>query len=243
MTTDERPTFLFLHVMKTGGSSLLRHFADNFRPGEVEPDVHDPTTDLRLRYDSINRLRSISASRRRRLRVVAGHVPYFATDLIVPDVTLTVLRDPVERTVSLLRQRKRVRALHDQSLEQIYNDPRVFWPLIYDYQTKLFSLTPEDPLPDAAHMAVIEVDERRLEAAKANLDRVEVVGLHHRYDDFLEEVCRRYGWRVQRDHRVRVAAEDWQISSAFRERITVDNASDIEFFRHATANVELRRRE
>lgn len=46
--------------------------------------------------------------RRRRIRVYTGHFPYAAREILGGDiVTVTILRDPVKRTISLLRQFRR----------------------------------------------------------------------------------------------------------------------------------------
>lgn len=55
----------------------------------------------------------------------AGHFPFVAVDLLGGDLTtITVLRDPVERTISFLRQRKRNNPVHKaHRLEQMYEHP------------------------------------------------------------------------------------------------------------------------
>ena len=60
-------------------------------------------------------------------------------------VTLTLLRDPVERTISLLRvMREQREAWHDLTLEQIYDDANMFPRLIHNHQTKMYSITGAD---------------------------------------------------------------------------------------------------
>lgn len=146
---DPERTYFFLHVMKTGGTSMLRHIVDNFPRGQAEPDLRveleksgqgtDPT------YGSLERLASLPDERRREIRIFAGHYPFMATGLVPTEVTMTVLRDPVERTISLLRHTKRhERDKRDSSLEEIYEDPWIFPLLIRDYQAKLFALEPDD---------------------------------------------------------------------------------------------------
>ena len=117
---------------------------------------------------------------------------------------MTILRDPVERIISLLQQLRRGAAWRDPSrpapmatlaLEEIYEKPDVYETLAHNHQTKLFSLTPDDA--PTGYMQVVNVDDAWLAVAKQNLARVDVVGLTERYDQFLQEVVRRLGWRVR----------------------------------------------
>ena len=90
-------------------------------------------------------------------------------------MTVTLLRDPIERTISQLRTAKarRVR-FADASLEEIYEDGFEFPFFIHDHQTKVFAMEPGDRLESV--LDVIDVDDRRLAVAVANLEKVDVVG-------------------------------------------------------------------
>jgi hypothetical protein len=240
-------TFFFLHVMKTGGTSLVHHLVDNFGADAVYPPLvgkgpNDPDAG-RIPYVSVTKLRALPPERRACTRVFAGHLPYAVTDLIRPDVTITLLRDPVERTISFLRHcRRRLPDKRSASFEEIYDDPMMFPLLIHNYQSKLFALSLEDDLPDRAHLAVVDVDDRRLERAMGNLDRVDVVGIHSRYGDFLAELAHRYGWSFRHDHRLNRGEDDEPVPAGLRARIADDNSADLEFFRHATTLVARRAR-
>ncbi len=244
-------TTLFLHVMKTGGTSLHRYLIDNFRVGEIDPDQRIERTEAD--YASLTRLWSMTPEQRSRLRVISGHYPYFVTDLIQPDETITVLRHPVDRTISMLRQlcAEQPPTRH-RSIEEIYDDPSVRSMLIDDYQAKLFGMSTEDweygaaviraVRPDRAHaghlahLMTVPVTAERLDRAVTNLGRVDVVGFQHRYDDFLREVSDRYGWTIDGRHRLRQARSEAAVPSAFRRRIEDDNAADMAFY---TAALEL----
>src|ERR1700722_10289365 len=110
--------------MKTGGTSLVVHLQKEFRPHEVYPDAgldrRDP--DDVAPYAAVGDLVALSSSRRAEIRLYAGHFPFAARDLIGTDVrTLTLLREPVERTISVLKHFKRLRDRYrDLSLEAIY---------------------------------------------------------------------------------------------------------------------------
>ena len=103
------------------------------------------------------------------MRGYMGHYPYVASQLLgVEPVTFTIVRDPVERTISYLKHCKRYHDQHRElSLEEIYGDPFYFPCFIHNHETKIFAMTDEDRLE--SYMDVIDIDDRRLAIAKENL--------------------------------------------------------------------------
>jgi serine O-acetyltransferase len=142
------PRFFFVHLMKTGGTSFAFQLRKQFQPREIYPSVG---FDLRdegdvAGYVSISRLLRLSPERRADIRVYTGHFPFVASELLDLElVNLTLLRDPVDRTISLLKHFKRVsKQYNSKALEEIYDDPFVFAHFIENHQTRLFSVTAED---------------------------------------------------------------------------------------------------
>ena len=79
------------------------------------------------------------------MRLVAGHFPLCLTDVLgVPFHVFTVLRDPVERTLSLLRRTKESVATPDTTLEEFYADPTRFEGRIKNHMVKMLSVTIEE---------------------------------------------------------------------------------------------------
>jgi hypothetical protein len=147
-------------------------------------------------------------------------------------VTLTMLRDPVARTISYLRHCKRHHPRHhDLALEEIYEDAFLFPTLIHNHQVKIFAMTTSDRLE--SYMDVIDIDDERRRIAEANLERADVIGLHERYDEFLGEIQRRFGWKIRERASWRVSEESWELSDSFRRRIEADNAQDVAFYEFA----------
>lgn len=254
--TDDRP-ILFVHVMKTGGTTLLRHLRE-----VLPPDGYWPDRELDLRFEgrrlivrhhlSLRYLASLPAERRQRIRLYVGHLPFRAREILGPDVaTTTILRDPVERTISLLRQTRRgaegitdpIRdaRLAEASLEELYERPWIFGPLLHNHQTKVFSLRASDDAD--SYLDEIHVDEGRLADAKAALAEVDVLGVTERYDDFLDDVEAAFGWVVARSARDNVTppSDRQPVSNELRRRIKLDNAIDIELHQHALELVTRRR--
>ena len=186
-----------------------------------------------------------------------------ARDLIAGDVkTITLLRDPVDRSVSVLKHFKRLHSrFHELPLDAIYDDPFVFEVFVANYQTKVFALTAADgpiafasPLSfaavrDALETAPASVVSRPLtnddlERAQANLGQVDVLGANEQFGDFVEELRARFGWLpagAKRGVRENASSEPWVATDALRARIARDNAIDAEFFEYAQELIRRRR--
>jgi hypothetical protein len=225
--------------MKTGGATFRRHIEDNF-PGAVYPDlaVDGQRHDANL---LVQQLLALPPERHAQITAYTGHFPFVTAEMLDPDlVTLTLLRDPVERIISYLKHCKRWNPQHRElEFEAIYEDGFNFPMLIHDHQVKVFAMRRDDRLESV--LDVIPIDVGRLATAKANLEAVDVVGFREDHDAFLDEVARRYGWTFRDRAGWRVSTEGWQVSDALRRRIETDNAADVEFYAWARDHVAARR--
>ena len=220
----------FVHIMKTGGTSLLFNLIEHFGPGEVYPDPA-VDTDKMTAYSDVAYMLNVPERRSRLFRAYSGHFPYVAVKLLPgPFVTLTVLRDPVDRTISYLKQCRGLEQFHEYSLEQIYDDQWQFLLAMHNYQARIFSITADDvPL---SVMNAIAVDDGRLALAKANLAEIDELGLLEHYDEFAARVSARFGWPSTPWTQRRVGGSG-DASETLRRRIVSDNAADIEFYEYA----------
>jgi hypothetical protein len=228
------PKFFFIHVMRTGGTTFEQQLRRGFPRAEVypDPDVDFPEGDI-MQHLEVAYLLGLPAARLDAIRLFYGHFPFAVTEMLGRDlVTLTVLRDPVERTISLLRVMREQRpAWQALTLEQIYDDANMFPRLIHNHQTKIFSITRDDE--PRSYRDEIAVDGARLEIAKRNLARVDVIGLTEQYGEFLASLRDRFGWQLSEDARLNAAGGAPEESPALRHRIAADNAIDIAFYDYA----------
>jgi hypothetical protein len=142
-----QPVFV-THVMKTGGSTvthmLLRHFVPTAR--------YPPPGDTQFRKTTIEPILALDATARAKIELYSVHMPACIADQVAPDhLHLTVLREPVARTVSHLRQI--ARSVGTTDLTSLYDDPRWRHPLL-DFQTRVFAITAEQ---------VVEQEARRVQ--------------------------------------------------------------------------------
>lgn len=228
---DPDRTYFFVHVMKTGGTTFVQHINANFGAGHRYPP-DDRGLARQRAYYMIDELRALTPEQRQVIQIYAGHFPFVASQLVEVDVTMAILRDPVERTLSYLRDCKRDQVrLRDLTLEEIYEDGWVHPLYVRNYQSKLFAMTLEDKLE--SHLDVIEIDGARLAIAMDNLERLDLLGLTDRYDDFLTGVQDRYGWTVNHVPNLRVSTDGWDVPRSFRSRIAAENAADVAFYERA----------
>jgi hypothetical protein len=88
---------VFLHIPKTAGTSMIELLARNFAAGEIcrVTDIHRPIDDLAADLEC-----AVADER----RLICGHFPYDAIAGLAGQVRpFTMLRDPVDRIVSLYR--------------------------------------------------------------------------------------------------------------------------------------------
>lgn len=252
---DDPERFFLLHVQKAAGTSLMSRLQHHFGKPAVYPDRSDGDEDAVI---SVQRLEERWRARRDEIRVIAGHFPLCAVDLLGGGfTTLTILREPIERTLSYLRHRRQEAPEdRDKSLEEIYRDPYRFEALVHNHMTKMFSLTPDEATawalesaeifslePDRSApwiLAKVEFTPARLERAKEGLASVDAIGFQEHFDDFCGELSRRFGWDLGPQQHVNRTGSS-EISPAFRARIAKDNAMDVELYEFALELCERRR--
>lgn len=149
--------YLFVHVMKTGGTSFADVIKANFSTSERYPgDTLDGETNPFRQMEAylyVPGILDAVRSNPEKYRIICGHVPYAFRTLLSGDyVTLTVLRDPVTRTISYLKHCRRYHKEHmGLPLEQIYEDDWFHASFIANYQTKLFSMSAEETLAETRY--------------------------------------------------------------------------------------------
>jgi hypothetical protein len=247
-TDGIEPRWFFIHVMKTAGTTFSRELKQQFAAESIYPcagiDYESPTSAEGLEsYIKIPRLLSLPPARRAGVKVYTGHFPYWVCAALDPDlVTMTLLREPVERSLAALRHFKRDPAYRHLSLDQIYDDRVVFRFYVENHQTKVFGLGPDDN-EDAINCG-LTIDDARFSRAKENLASVDVIGLTEAYREFIDEIRARFGWwpaGVDANRRENASREGWTAVPELRERIEADNAYDMRLYGYAKELIARRR--
>lgn len=234
----EPERFFFVHLQKTGGTALFQRLLEHFDPAEVYPMPEDRGKIAAVL--DVDHLIDRYREHRHELRVVTGHFPVCTVDVLDgPFTTFTLLRHPVERTLSLLRRRQAVEArFHGLALEEIYEDAAL-QDIIRNHMVKMLSLTSAE-MGSTPLTLPVDFDDERLATAKGNLEDIDVVGLQEQFDDACEELETRFGWDLgaaRFANRTTARA----VTDELRERIAVDNRLDMDLYRFAVEMVDARR--
>ncbi|MCC5952598.1 MAG: hypothetical protein JJU45_10940 [Acidimicrobiia bacterium] len=233
----DRP-LLFVHVMKTAGGTLREHLRRTRPHEELYPT---PKVDAPYKANvKVGLLRDLPEERRRHIRFYAGHFPLMVREYIRPaPVTLSVLRNPVDRTLSLLKVYSTRPEFQGWPLERIYDRPFIHKWLVHNHQTRIFSVQASDN-PDS-FMCPFPLDAARVALAREGVASIDVLGVTERYDDFVAEVAALTGWSFERMKDFHVNRGTWEITDAFRARIAEENSLDMDLYQYACALVEANR--
>ena len=229
--------FFVAHMQKTAGTTLRDRLRATFAEEQIYPNGSDGP-DPRISVISVAHLRKRWAARGEQIRLLTGHFPVRTVELLgAPFVTVTVLREPVERTLSFLRhqaERRQRGATEDTPLVQIYEDPFRFQHMIQNHMVRTLSLSPEEMLAHDGVLTPVPYTAERLELAKEGLSGLGLFGLQDHFDDFCDELAARYGLDVGKPLRSNTT-EPADVPAGFIDRIAEDNALDMELYEYACA--------
>jgi hypothetical protein len=191
-TADEQ-TVIFLHIGKTGGTTLRKILHRNIGPSEILLVRNPSRTPARLRREeTLDLFAAIPEADRARPRLIEGHTIFGLHRFVPrPSTYITLLRHPVALAVS---QYNWVRSdpthwLHQQARAMTideYVDSGISLE-IDNGQTRAISGDTTTAYGDCSR--------ETLEIAKQNIeDHFSVVGLIERFDESLLLLRRAFGW-------------------------------------------------
>jgi hypothetical protein len=225
--------FFIVHLQKTAGTTLRDRFRASLPDQAIYPN-HTDGTDKRISVISLTHLLSRWQVRGSEIRLVAGHFPLSTLDLLDADfVSLSVLRSPLERTLSYLRHQKRLNtADREKSLEEIYDDPFRFNGLIRNHMTRMFGITAAEMVHGDGALTDVEDSEELLQRAKRGVSSLDAFGLQHRFEDFWQELAARFS--LDPTACVNSNSTEPELApESLQRRILDDNALDTALFEFA----------
>ncbi len=217
---ERRAALIFLHIPKTAGTTLNRIIDWQYSPLAIFTiDPH------RIRATA-ERLKRLPEKRRRRLRVVRGHLSYGIHECLPQGATyVTMLREPVARVLSayyfvLRRPLNPLRRKLKKERLGIEDCLRLF-PDRQNSQCRFI----------AGVDGLATGDERLLDIAKENLTRsFSVVGISERFEESLMLMASTFDWKVPFYENYKVAKTRPQIEPGTVEMIREHNRLDLELY-------------
>lgn len=233
MTVADPQRFFFIHVQKTAGTSFRQHLKANFAPAQIYPPTNMRMVEYLDRYVDAASLVALPPPERDAFTMVHGHYPHVTVGRVGGErITISILRDPVDRVVSLLRMNAKVREGDEgKCLEEIYEDRLFFDMQIKDHQAKVFGMVERDE--SNCVLRDVTMDQERLAIAESNLESVDLLGFQDDLDGLLERLVHRFGWTRAPEPSRENVSEGREASDALRRRIAADNPIDQEFWAFA----------
>ena len=227
MKPDPDEALIFLHIPKTGGSTLYKILEQQYAPFET----------ITLDTPGVARFKTLSADERGRYRLIQGHL-CFGLHRFIPRAStyITLLRDPIERAVSFYYY---ARTTPDHYLYPVLTAERL------DLKTMLArKLTSELCNDQTRALAGDEwedpervVTRDALDRAKANLQRhFRLVGLLEEFDASLLLLHRAFGWQVPfyfKENVTKAKPPEASLDVETRRLVEDTNSLDLELYEFA----------
>jgi hypothetical protein len=244
---------LFLHLAKTGGMTLADIFARNFAPEDflqVDMAEADASGMGTWSHAAVERaLSRLKLSEVAQLRAVWGHYGQgIQAHLPKPCAVVTLLRDPVDRVISVYHYLNEVAWQSAETLEEYFFGRKHYLLAFDNCMTRALSGRPAlDPAAQslASTEDVPRLGEQDFDAAASNLDEYLVVGTTEQFDETLLILGRDLRWSLSdlAYNRVNVTTSrpaKPDISDALREKIFAWNRYDARLVERARAHLARR---
>lgn len=236
---EQEESLIFLHIPKTGGSTLHGIIERQYEPNPIF------TIDGNRFRESIDEFKRLPEEQRRKIKVLKGHM-YFGLHEFLPghSTYITILRDPIERVVSLYHYilRNPDHRAHEAITSQ-HMSLKDFvicgeYKLLNNGQTRILC---GEPKLDA-DVPFGQCPAKMLELAKRNLqEHFRFVGLLERFDESLILLKKTFGWKLpfyKPRNITRERPPKKAVSKDALHAIEKYNGLDIELYRYAKGMFE-----
>ncbi len=247
------PTGLvFIHIMKTGGGSLNARIAEGYGTRQVFPEyaaTPDETLDQKISVRSY----IARGDRRDEHLFHTLHMPAVVADLMPHYRSAIVLRDPVARTVSHLRQMRNVVGADQLELDALYDregirealanyQARVLATEVADVerfmeiQSAVFDVAPTGEMMAELVMqmtvsGIPQLAEAGLfERANARLRSFDFVGVTEQLAAFQRRIEQAHGWAEAPVIHDKATTDAEPVSEWLVTQIAADNPVDVELY-------------
>lgn len=203
---------------------------------QVYPNAKDLAESPNGWYPSISKvLAQVRNGQLRQFNVFLGHYPFFVAKEIFQEdfVTFAFFRDPVARTVSMLKHRKRSHKKYSEiSYEELLKDEQFVRRQLANYQTKVFAFSKYHPCRDSVNEP-LKIDEKKYALALEHLHRLHVIGLTEEFAKSIHLLEQRTGLSLGAPLLLNASEPSEAISEELRAKIISLNSYDMQFYDQA----------
>ncbi len=215
-------TLLFLHIPKTAGTSLSLMLCQQFPPDQIFHIRGNKRPDapyFSSHFGPEEEFQALPESQRARYRCILGHFSFGLHEWVPgPSTYLTILREPLERQISMYRQYARMaHSKNCLSLEEFLSSPRKGKP---NHQIRhLTGWKPQE-----------HTDEEMIHQARTNLNNhFCAVGTVDRLPETVAVVAKLFGWKdviLEKENVSKKNAVPTDLSEEFRQTLQQQNYLD-----------------
>lgn len=200
---DYGKTIIFMHIPKTGGTTLQSLIRKQFNSSVV---LH---VDPAQMFQSLEEIKALPDTEKSKYQFIRGHMPFgLHYYLPQPATYITLLRWPVDRVIShyyhILRNPTH-HHYHEVKTKKISLEEYVasgMEPMLDNTQTRLLNNQARIFFPDSQLYSYGRCPGKMLKQAKKNIDKhFSLVGTTERFDETLFLLNKIFGWQLPMDYK------------------------------------------
>lgn len=228
--SGEPQRYFFVHLMKTAGTVVTLTIGrtlgrDAICPGpayDLGPGAEIDMAGLVQKWPEM----------RSTVKMVAGHFPSCMVDALDPDMAVfTVLRDPVDRVLSLLKvERGKLDATDQRNLADLYHGGFRTNPLFPNHIVRMLGTSLEE-MP-AGLLTPVDLTPSHVDHGIERIAAMEVVGFQDDLAAFGDALRTAFGWDLAEFGKGNVSPPA-PTPDGLREAIAADNALDVALYQRA----------
>ncbi|MFK7957290.1 MAG: sulfotransferase family 2 domain-containing protein [Lysobacterales bacterium] len=230
----------FMHIPKTAGTTLRGILESRFDPERTLPSLAQMKNDFGGHYPPIPQLLAMDDQHWESAQLLRGHYPWQVMKRFSrKPVMLTMLREPVARSLSHLRHVKRnARWAVDLSLEQIADRKAFLVANVGNIQTRMLTMrfAMDDPssFPKDVNQP-FAIDDVAFKRAIVTLRSFDFVGIQEHFEASMAQMFHMFGWDMPESFVRANTSESMEqpLSTELLARLTEINDLDLILYREA----------
>jgi Sulfotransferase family len=213
----EKKLIIFMHIPKTGGTTLNDIFKKSYAENEIYD--HVPLEAMRNHFSQLKEDKKV-------IKAISGHHFYGIHDLFSKPYTyFTMMRNPIERVISLYYFLKTYPGYYEENMRNMSFEEYIDW----DPQARNGQI----------HQICGQNSQLSLEKAKENLKVFEVVGITEMFNESLLLLKNKFNWaniEYKKENVTKSRPRISEVSPKIIKKIEKNNELDIELYEFIKSN-------